>query len=427
VSLTRQPVRRLHDTTFAAPRVGLFGLLGQGNLGNDASLETVLTYLRVKHPDAILDCMCSEPDRVEDSYGIPASRLWWYEPGRYGDSRVMTVLAKCLGKGVDTWRTFSWVRRHDAVIVPGMGVLETSLPIKPLQTPYSLFLLCISGRLSGTKVALVSVGASVINQRFTRWLTVTAARLAHYRSYRDVSARNAMQKMGVDVSGDGVYPDLVFSFPTPRESPAHAGCDGTQGGVGVGIMDYRGSNDDRTESDTIRQAYVSGMQEFVLWLLDNGRTVRVFGGDTADDTFVRDFVADVLTSRPGLDSSHLAAVPAPTFRDLMQHMAAFDIVVATRFHNVLCALKLAKPTIAISYGSKHDALMHNMGLAAYCHPAKSVRADQLVRQFTDLEHQSAEIREMLTQRSAASTRLADSQFAELSSALFSENDGVSVG
>ena len=30
----------------AAPRVGLFGYLGSGNIGNDASMEAVLRYLR---------------------------------------------------------------------------------------------------------------------------------------------------------------------------------------------------------------------------------------------------------------------------------------------------------------------------------------------------------------------------------------------
>ena len=30
----------------AAPRVGLVGFFGEGNLGNDGSLEAVLTYLR---------------------------------------------------------------------------------------------------------------------------------------------------------------------------------------------------------------------------------------------------------------------------------------------------------------------------------------------------------------------------------------------
>ena len=39
-------------------RVGLFGLLGSGNIGNDASMDAVLRYLRADHPDAIVDAMC---------------------------------------------------------------------------------------------------------------------------------------------------------------------------------------------------------------------------------------------------------------------------------------------------------------------------------------------------------------------------------
>lgn len=38
-----------------APRVGLFGLLGSGNVGNDASLDAVLGYLKAYHPDAVLE------------------------------------------------------------------------------------------------------------------------------------------------------------------------------------------------------------------------------------------------------------------------------------------------------------------------------------------------------------------------------------
>src|SRR5207248_1546058 len=41
-------------------RVGVFGLLGSGNLGNDGSLEAVLGYLRTEYPDARLGA-CSAP------------------------------------------------------------------------------------------------------------------------------------------------------------------------------------------------------------------------------------------------------------------------------------------------------------------------------------------------------------------------------
>ena len=43
----------------SAPRVGLFGNLGSGNIGNDASMEAVLAYLEADHPDAIIDAMCA--------------------------------------------------------------------------------------------------------------------------------------------------------------------------------------------------------------------------------------------------------------------------------------------------------------------------------------------------------------------------------
>ena len=50
----------------------------------------------------------------------------------------------------------------------------------------------------------------------------------------------------------------------------------------------------------------------------------------------------------------------------MQQMAGPDLVVATRYHNVVCALRMGKPTISIGYAAKNDALLAEMGLADYC-------------------------------------------------------------
>ena len=62
-----------------APRVGLFGLLGSGNSGNDASMETVLAFLRKSHPDAVVDAMCGGSAQVRSRYGIDAIPLYWYQ------------------------------------------------------------------------------------------------------------------------------------------------------------------------------------------------------------------------------------------------------------------------------------------------------------------------------------------------------------
>ena len=51
-------------------RVGLYGYLGSGNLGNDASLEAVLTWLSSTYPDLELRCITIAPDEVQARYGI---------------------------------------------------------------------------------------------------------------------------------------------------------------------------------------------------------------------------------------------------------------------------------------------------------------------------------------------------------------------
>ena len=85
----------------------------------------------------------------------------WYQKHDKRASGVVATALKVVGKGADAFRMPAWARRHDVIIVPGMGVLEASLPLKAWGLPYELFLICAAGRLFGTKVALVSVGADL--------------------------------------------------------------------------------------------------------------------------------------------------------------------------------------------------------------------------------------------------------------------------
>ncbi|MFF3417243.1 polysaccharide pyruvyl transferase family protein [Streptomyces sp. NPDC002698] len=392
-------------------RVGVFGLLGSGNLGNDGSLEAVLGYLRDRHPEAAVDALCGGPEAVTARFGIPATRLHWYRGEYRTASRAGAVVGKGLGKLVDVFRTAAWVRRHDVVIVPGMGVLEATLPLRPWGFPYSLFLLCASGRLLRTRVALVSVGAAEIRDRPTRALVRWSGRLAAYRSYRDAQSRDAMRTMGVDTARDKVYPDLAFSLPAPRAS----GPSGAPGPVCVGVMDFHGGNDDRARAEEIYRRYLDGTTRFVRTLAGEGRPVRLLTGDTCDASVV----AAILDA---VDSPLVTAAEPASLADLMNEMAAADTVVAVRYHNLICALKTGTPVLALSYAAKSDALMDGMGLGAYCHPAREVDADRLLEQFRALEKRSAELRRTLAERNQAATRQLEDQFDELTATLFPATD-----
>ncbi|RBM21296.1 hypothetical protein DI005_10765 [Prauserella sp. PE36] len=397
----------------APPRVGLFGLLGSGNIGNDGSLEVILDYLQREHPDAVLSGFCSGAAVVRERYGLPTASLHWFYGRPSPRTRVGVFVAKALGKLLDPIRVLRWVRGQDVVIVPGAGVLETTLPLRAWGFPLSLFLLTAAGRLTGTPVALVNVGANVIKQRATRLFIGSAAKLAHYRSFRDVRSRAALQEMGADTVADDVYPDLVFALPEPEAST-----DTGTPVVGVGLMAFSGSNDDRRDAARIRATYVTAMKEFVRRLIDRGYRLRLFTGDIYDDAVVADVLADLREQRPGLPASAVVAEPMTTLRELMRQMVGVDFVVGTRYHNVLCGLKLAKPTISISYSAKSDDLMAEFGMAEFCQPAKAVDVDRLVAQFTELERRADELRPALAERSRACRERLEQQYSVLSKALF---------
>jgi polysaccharide pyruvyl transferase WcaK-like protein len=392
----------------AGPRVGLFGILGSGNLGNDGSLDAVVRFLRDRHPDARLDFMCMGPDRVRAVYGAPATHLQWYEAHGVS-SGLRAAVRKIVGKLLDPFRTFAWVRRQDVVIVPGMGVLEATLPLRPWAFPYSLFWLAVCARLTGARVALVSVGSSVIRKRLTRLFVTSAAKLVHYRSYRDELSRDALRTMGVRVAGDEIYPDLAFALPDAGDALA-------TGAVGVGVMAYYGGNDDRARANELHARYMAVVTDFVRHLVAEGRPVRLFIGDVADLPVVEHIRAAV--------AGDVVAQPLTTLQDLMDQMSHVDTVVATRYHNVLCALKVGKPTLSIGYATKNDVLMAGMGLGEFCQPASSVRLSRLVEQFEQLEARRAELTATLAERNRTVRERLESQFAALSTMISGDRSPV---
>jgi polysaccharide pyruvyl transferase WcaK-like protein len=376
-------------------------------------MEAILDYLRRYHPEATVDAMCTGPTTVTGRYEIDATNLFWSHQYPNVRSPLLVTPLKVAGRLLDVYRTAVWTARHDAVIVPGAGVLEASLPISPRGFPCALFLLSLSGKVFRTKVALVSIGAGQVKQPLARWFMNATARLAFYRSYRDAGARVAMEQRGIDTERDPVYPDLAFALKAPPHDP------GEPDVVAVGVMDYRGTADDRRRADEIYDCYVDAMRELVLWLVDNGRKVRLIVGDTngSDDRVVDDIISYVRAHRPQLDESQLIAEDASTFGQVMEALLPVRIVIAIRYHNILCALRLSKPTISISYSPKHDVLMEDMGLGGFCQPVEDIHVTTLVDQLKELESHAAQLERSMLRRNDSKMRLLDRQFAELSSVL----------
>ncbi len=218
-------------------RVALYGYLGSGNIGNDATLETVLAWLKSTHPDVEVRCITIAPGEVAARYGVPSVPLAWRSSGRGGHEQRRHV-RKLLGRLLDVPRSYTLAGSVDAVIVPGMGVLEATLGESvPGACPSGSF---SCGRLPAARnrrFVLLDVGAEWASNPVTRWLNVATVRLATHVSYRDRSSAAAMARAGAR-DPDAVAPDLAFAHPAPTQTKPEPGR------LVVGVMAFYGHGDD---------------------------------------------------------------------------------------------------------------------------------------------------------------------------------------
>lgn len=374
--------------TDQAPRVAAYGYFGMGNIGNEGTLAAFLAYMREAHPEVALTCFASGPDAVRREHGIPATQLMTLRagPGRGGP---LTKAAKGVSRLWDVPRTFAMMREVDVLVVPGTGVLESKLLTQPFGLPYWLFLAVLSCRLRGRKVALLSVGAEQAAHPVTRWLYRQTVRLSHYRSYRDQASADAMSAMGVTGRPGEVFPDLAFSLPVPEGPPERTGH------VVIGVMAYAGSPEDPGRGPAVRRTYVEHMSQAVIRLVDQRRSVTLVLGDVADRGLAREIEATVRASRPHLPSDRLSVSEAETMAAIMDEMAQAEAVVASRFHNVICALMLRKPTVSLGYAEKNARLMAEFGLGEFNQAIDSFDVDLLLDQVTEVQRAQAAVEPLM--------------------------------
>ena len=340
-------------------RIALFGNFGTGNTGNDGSLESVMLSLRRMDPQVRLCCICGDAAAVGPAFGVDAVPINTYSQNAAA-GRPAILVRKIFAKALLWAHAIRHLRGVRALIVPGTGILD-DFRIGPFGWPYDLFCWFLLARLMGVKVILVSIGAGPIRHPLSRWFLKSAARAAHYRSYRDEASKSFMTSIGFDVSSDPIFPDLAFNLPTP---PNRASGEPPLT-VGIGVMTYYGWEKAAGEGGAIYDTYVATMVAYIEWLLSEGHRVRILIGDDSDHRAAQDIIQALGRQGGGAADRSVAFTPATTLHEIMGQMAEIDLAVATRFHNVVCALKMGKPTISISYAPKNDALLAETGLSEF--------------------------------------------------------------
>ena len=301
----------------------------------------------------------------------------------------MRAFGNMFGRLLDVPRSFVLAGSVDAVIVPGMGVLEDHLGVgRPWGMPFWQFLIAVACRVRGRQFVLLAVGAEKATNPLTRGLHLVTAALASHVSYRDSFSAAAMRRR--DARGpELITPDLVFAHSAPTRAEPEAGV------LVVGVMAYYGRTNNPIRGADVLGRYIATMGAALVRFADVGDRLVLVGGDRVDVDIAREVRAAILALRPSLPPAAVVVREFSTFAELTEEMMRAEVVIASRFHNLICALRLARPTISIGYARKSRQLMETLGLASYCQDFEHLNANALVAQVLAARSAAKELAERI--------------------------------
>jgi polysaccharide pyruvyl transferase WcaK-like protein len=350
----------------------MFGLFGIGNFGNEATLVAAYEAARRVLPSARITTICTDPVRVERQHGIPGVPI--NPGGRWkrlaGGGRARRLLVQPVLE-VGRWVVAVRHLRHvDLMVVPGTGILD-DFGQTPAQLPLGIARWSIAAKIAGARLVYLSVGAGPINHPASRFLMKLALAQADFCSYRDEGSRQFMASIGRSTAADEIWPDLVFALERLLDKPRR---DTDSFTVALGVMDYRGWRGFGADAGVIYADYIERLAALANALRAAGYRLFLVLGDDADLP-----AAHAVAER--LHDGEVDIVPSADFDDVRTAVMESDVLISSRYHNLIAALMAGVPAVSLSYARKNDQLLEAFGLGEYC---QSIESFDLGRVLADV-------------------------------------------
>ncbi len=366
-----QPKRALAEL-----RAVLLCGVGTGNVGNDASLATAVDLIRAERPRADFRVATPFPDGARNLLDLPVlpMRQNMTQYLNLG-SRGAIVKAIALGEVRRLREAAILVRSADLLVVTGTGIFD-DFGENPWNMPYALLSWTGLARLYRRPFAFLAVGAGPVVNPVSRLLFVVAARLATLVSYRDEGSLQFMKGIGAEREDARVCPDLVFGMERPAARAANPSAQRLV--VGVGVMLYGGWSAEG--EGPIYEKYVECLVDVVDRLVGQGHAVRFLVGQPCDLPVVEEVIR---RSRPALRTS-LRLPSIVDLRGLLEAVGETDLVIATRYHNVVAALMMNRPVVSLSYAPKNADLLATAEVFGFDRPIEQATADWVLERVEQI-------------------------------------------
>jgi polysaccharide pyruvyl transferase WcaK-like protein len=411
-------------------KIALLHHTGGGNLGDQASVDAVITNIKRRWPGSLIALLSMNPSETAKIHGIPSYPLRTYG-WEVGYQRSTTDGKKASERGLLQWlratrtplvrlpravwrelaflrATYRVVRRFDLLIVSGGGQL--SAKSGAWGFPYSLLTWCLLARAARVRCLLLNVGAGPLAQSLSGFFVNRTLHAADYVSFRDEPSQILARKVGF-TGKSKVFPDNVYSLTVPehsfgelrkRDRPV----------VGIAPLAYPTKRAYCTlEQETAYDNVIATFAAFASALAGRSYSLALFGTDIGEDPAVIEDLRRVLRDR-----HHIATPtyePSRGVDELLCRMALMDYVVTCRFHGVVFAHILNKPVLAISPHPKVADHMSALGLSKYCVDIRTFDAHLLADRFEVLVRERDSVKTRLAAGLATRRSMLKRQFDEL--------------
>lgn len=240
---------------------------------------------------------------------------------------------------------------------------------------YVHLLQVIAALAAGKPIVCLGQSLGPIRSPWRRWLVgrvLARARAIVLRESESLSVARLMK-----LPGDRIFmgSDMAFVLdPPPRLQRTVS----EKGNIKIGVTARRWSFPFSSDPGESQARYEDSIVRGLDTLMEQYHAEVVFlpqviGLPNDNDLIVEDRIHRRLTSpdRATVLRSNLSPY------ELMAHIGACDVVLATRFHAAIFSLLTSVPVVAIAYEHKTSGIMDRMGLKQWVLPIESVTAEQL--------------------------------------------------
>jgi polysaccharide pyruvyl transferase WcaK-like protein len=410
-SATTDPEYSPGDTS-SIGSVVVFGNYGNGNLGDEATLQALLDLLKSRLPEAEIVAFAMNPADTSRRHRIraepatrraaraapiaggpvaiasPTSRRQTLKARLQrvpllfrlarGVLRFLGALARVVADPLLEVRHFKTLRRADCLLIGGGGQLSEPVDVFA-SLPLQVLRMTLLAKLARTRVLVLNVGVIPLRRRSTRLLVRTALRLADYRSVRDGLSGTLADRIGAPATE--VYPDLTYALERP-DAPDR----GPGRTVAVNVFPHFDGRYLPT-AGTRYQTYLDTLSSLTLELLRRGYSVVLVQTQLlADPSALADLrvrLADTIgweTLEPRLLERSISSVD-----DLLGVLRASDVVIATRYHAVVLGFALGRPVLALAGHAKVVQEMTEMGQEPFLFRIDDADSAALLAAFERME------------------------------------------